>query len=263
MNNSRFLAALSAPFVVGGLLHFAYPLIQPADYHHFADTRLICGVHNGADVLSSLAILAASLVNWRWCWRQRASDAVQMPGMLTVSLGFVMAAAGSAVYHLRPTDATLVWDRLPMTVIFAGILAMLYTSVTARTVLWSQLASLVAAAMLTALIWARSGELWPYALLQYGGLAAVVGFTISRKVANPSGWWALICWYGVAKLFEMFDASIWVATDHVLAGHSLKHIACGAAGIALLGIVKPLRSSESSTSWRRLFAVRKDPLRGR
>jgi hypothetical protein len=263
VNNSRFLAALSAPFVVGGLLHFAYPLVQPADYHHFADTRLICGVHNGADVLSNLAILAAGLVNLHWCWRHRASGAVQMPSLLTVSLGFVMAAAGSAVYHLRPTDATLVWDRLPMTVIFAGVLAMLYTSVTGRRVLWLQLASLVAAAMLTALIWARFGELWPYALLQFGGLAAVVGFTISRKVANPSGWWALICSYGVAKLFEMFDASIWVATDHVLAGHSLKHIACGAAGVALLGIVKPLRSSESNTSSRRLFAARRDPLRGR
>jgi len=263
VNNSRFLAALSAPFVLGGLLHFAYPLVQPADYHHFADTRLICGVHNGADVLSNLAILAAGLVNLCWCWRRRASDAVQMPGMLMVSLGFVMAAAGSAVYHLRPTDATLVWDRLPMTVIFAGILAMLYTSITGRRVPWSQLASLVAPAMLTALIWARFGELWPYALLQYGGLAAVVGFTISRKVANPSGWWALICCYGVAKLLEMFDSSIWVATDHVLAGHSLKHIACGAAGIALLAIVKPLRSSESNASPRRLFVARRDPIRGR
>ena len=134
-----------------------------------------------------------------------------MPGMLTASLGFVMAAAGSAVYHFRPTDATLVWDRLPMTIIFAGVLAMLYTSVKGRRFLWSQMASLVAAAMLTALIWAWFGELWPYALLQYGGLAAVVGFTCLRKVANPSAWWGLICWYGLANLFEMLDATVWIA----------------------------------------------------
>jgi hypothetical protein len=240
----------------------SYPLIQPADYHHFADTRLICGVRNGADVLSNLAILAAGLVNLSWCWRHRASDAVQMPGMMTASLGFVMAAAGSAVYHFRPTDATLVWDRLPMTIIFAGVLAMLYTSVTGRRFLWSQMASLVAAAMLTALVWALFGELWPYALLQYGGLAAVVGFTYSRKVANASGWWALICCYGVAKLFETIDASVWIATDHVLAGHALKHIACGAAGFALLGIVKQRRSSESNTSLGRVVAERRAPFRG-
>ena len=254
MNNSRFLAALSSPFLVGGLLHFAYPLVQPADYHHFADTRLICGVHNGADVLSNLAILAAGSVNLHWCWRHRASDALQMPGMLTASLGFVMAAAGSAVYHFRPTDATLVWDRLPMTIIFAGVLAMLYTSVKGRRFLWSQMASLVAAAMLTALIWAWFGELWPYALLQYGGLAAVVGFTCLRKVANPSAWWGLICWYGLAKLFEMLDATVWIATDHVVAGHALKHIACAAAGFALLGIVKQSRSSDSNVSARRVAA---------
>ena len=65
-----------------------------------------------------------------------------------------------------------------------------------------------------------------------------------RKVANPGGWWGVICWYGVAKLFEALDTSVWLATHHVVAGHTLKHIACGAAGIALLRIVKEHSSNE-------------------
>lgn len=244
MSNMRFLAALATPFVVGGLLHLVHPLVQSAGYHQFADTRLICGVHNGADVLSNLAILAAGVVNLSWCWRHRGSNARQMPGMLTAALGFVITSAGSAVYHYSPTDSTLVWDRLPMTIVFAGVLAMLYTSVSGRRISWSQVSSLVTAAVLTVLIWAWFGELWPYTLLQYGGLASILGFTCWRKVANPGGWWGVICWYGVAKLFEALDTSVWLATHHVVAGHTLKHIACGAAGIALLRIVKEHSSNE-------------------
>ncbi|SAK67345.1 hypothetical protein AWB78_02478 [Caballeronia calidae] len=253
MSKMRFLAALASPFVAGGLLHLVYPLVQSAGYHQFADTRLIGGVPNGANVLSSLAILAAGLVNLLWCWRHRGSNALQMPGMLTASLGLIITVAGSAAYHFSPTDSTLVWDRLPMTIVFAGILGMLYTSVTGRRLLWWQVPSMVTAAMLTVLVWVWSGALWPYTLLQYGGLAAIVGFTCWRKVANPGGWWGVICWYGVAKIFETLDASVWFATHHIVAGHTLKHIACGAAGFALLSIAKERTSNE-------LMPHREDPL---
>ncbi len=35
--------------------------------------------------------------------------------------GLVLTALGSAYYHLDPTNATLVLDRLPMTIAFAGV----------------------------------------------------------------------------------------------------------------------------------------------
>ena len=134
---------------------------------------------------------------------------------------------------------------------------------TARRFLWSRVPALVAATMLTVLVWPWFGELWPYTLLQYGGLAAIVGFTCWRKVANPGGWWGVIWWYGVAKLFETLDASVWLVTHHFLAGHALKHIACGAAGLALLGIVRQHTSNELKPRSSGFFAVRRDMLRGR
>ena len=39
------------------------------------------------------------------------------------SSAYVLTAFGSAWYHAQPSDATLVWDRLPMALGFAGLVA--------------------------------------------------------------------------------------------------------------------------------------------
>jgi hypothetical protein len=138
-----------------------------------------------------------------------------------------------------------------------------FTSDTGRRFLWSQVASLTAAAMLTALVWAWFGDLWPYVLLPYGGLAPVVGFTCSRKVANLNGWWGLICRYGVGKLSKSSNASVWIAAGHVFTGYALNHVACGgAADLALLGVVKLHRSRAKHFIEKTLCRAR-DPFRGR
>jgi hypothetical protein len=237
MKHLKLPAALLGLFLMGGVLQWIHPLAQPQGYHQFADTRIFCGVHNGADVLSNLVIFAAGLVNLSWCLKNRGARLLQMPGMLTAGLGLVITAAGSAYYHSAPTDVTLVWDRLPMTVVFAGILGMLFSSVTARRVAWSEMGLLVVASVATVFVWVKTGCLWPYALLQFGGLAAIVGSTVARKVDTVSGWWAVIKWYAVAKVFEELDGSVWMLTHHLFAGHALKHIACGLAGLALLAVV--------------------------
>ena len=38
--------------------------------------------------------------------------------------GLVLTSVGSTVYHLRPDDAGLLWDRLGMAVAFAGLLGL-------------------------------------------------------------------------------------------------------------------------------------------
>jgi hypothetical protein len=37
--------------------------------------------------------------------------------------GLILTAAGSAYYHLAPDNARLVWDRLPMTMVFMSLVA--------------------------------------------------------------------------------------------------------------------------------------------
>jgi hypothetical protein len=44
---------------------------------------------------------------------------------LVFFIGVGLVGMGSAYYHVNPNNATLVWDRLPMTVSFKALLAMI------------------------------------------------------------------------------------------------------------------------------------------
>jgi len=245
---TRLLLGCILVFVVGAALQFVWPLAQPASYHHFADMRSMGALHNASDVLSNLVILAAGLVTLRWVMRHASSDAPQFPGMAVAAPGLILTAFGSAWYHFAPSDSTLVWDRLPMTIVFAGILAMLWTSMTGQRVNWIQMLIMVVASTGTVGYWLLTGSLWPYAILQFGGLAAIVGATLIRKVDAPLGWAAVIAFYGIAKVFETLDWQIWTLTGHLFAGHALKHIASGFAGAALLLVVKPSKRAGAGTA---------------
>src|SRR5438876_1494074 len=88
---------------------------QDQSYHRFADERQWLGVPNAAYVLSNLAFaLVGSLGAIRLASRRRPrfSQATEA-GLWCVALGLVGTATGSAWYHLAPSNASLVWDRLP------------------------------------------------------------------------------------------------------------------------------------------------------
>jgi len=55
--------------------------------------------------------------------RQRFIDARERWPYVFVFLGLLLTACGSAYYHLAPDNARLVWDRLPMTVVFMPLVA--------------------------------------------------------------------------------------------------------------------------------------------
>lgn len=246
VNTARLLIASVLIFALGAALQFIWPLTQPASYHHFADQRSIGMLRNAADVLSNVAILAAGLLNLGWVVRHASRQPSQFPGMVAVAAGLILTAFGSAYYHFAPSDSTLVWDRLPMTIVFAGILAMLWTSVTGLRVNWVQVAILVTVSVGTIGYWLAFNSLWPYAELQFGGLALIVGMTLIGKVDAPLGWGMVIGFYALAKVFETFDWQIWDLTGHLFAGHALKHIASGLAGASIMLIALAPRANVAS-----------------
>jgi adenosylmethionine-8-amino-7-oxononanoate aminotransferase len=71
--------------------------------------------------------------------------------------------------------------------------------------------------------------------------------TLIRKVDALSGWWLVIIFYAIAKVFETLDWQVWALSDHLVAGHALKHVASGFAGAALLLIAN---ASLRSGGWR-------------
>ena len=100
---------------LGGLLVLP-PLTQDQSYHQFADQRTIFGIPNFWNVVSNLPFLAVGVAGLR----RFRND----PATVVFFLGVLLTGVGSSYYHWDPNDDTLFWDRLPMTLSFAAILAL-------------------------------------------------------------------------------------------------------------------------------------------
>src|SRR5262245_28242806 len=112
-------AAVAGLFVVGFLLEWLHPLGQAGGYHGFANTRSWLGVPNAADVLSNVPIfLAGVAIVAKVAWAPGTEG--RNPGLVVAGVGLMLTGFGSAYYHWAPNDATLIWDRLPLAVVFAG-----------------------------------------------------------------------------------------------------------------------------------------------
>jgi hypothetical protein len=117
------LIASGAGFAIAAVLVPAMP--QPLSYHAFADCRTFWAIPNFFNVLSNLPFLAAGIMGLAIIWRGGGSFAdprEQLP-YLVFFLGALLTSAGSAYYHLAPDNTRLVWDRLPMTLGFAGLVS--------------------------------------------------------------------------------------------------------------------------------------------
>ena len=119
------LGVLALILLAATLLLFSYPAIpQDPAYHNFADTRLLLGVPHFWNVASNLAFMVAGVLG---IGRLLAGNAVLLPGTRTMAwvffVGTALVALGSGYYHLNPNNGTLLWDRLPMTLGFMSLAA--------------------------------------------------------------------------------------------------------------------------------------------
>jgi len=123
MANSRkfsILAFLTLATLV--LIFLAPPIPQPVSFHHFADDRALWGIPNFGNVASNLAFLIIAIIGLATVVKTVAPPAIRMT-FAVVFLGVLLTGLGSAYYHWNPNNDTLVWDRLPMTIVFMSLLA--------------------------------------------------------------------------------------------------------------------------------------------
>jgi hypothetical protein len=214
------------------------PIPQPDWYHHFADSRTMWGVPNALNVLSNLPFVVVGL----WGLRLALPDNTRSPrswAYITLFAGLLLTGFGSGYYHLVPDNRRLLWDRLPMTIVMAGILSLLLLNRLARPVWWI-LPSLTALGMGSALEWAWSehqgqGDLRWYALFE--GLVIIASvlllLMLPARVEGTRALVAALVANVAAKLFELLDKPIY-SQGHLVSGHTLKHLAAGVGFIPLV-----------------------------
>lgn len=246
--DSRIRLVASAVVLIAAALFTRDPIPQDPAYHRFADRRSVAGIPNAADVLSNLAFVAVGLAGARFTWGavrrgapgfRRRAEAV--PWLLLFAAG-AATGAGSACYHWEPTDATLLWDRLPLSATCAALLG---AAVSERVGLRQGLLALPALAAFglgSVLAWHWAGDLRYYLALQVG--AAVVAPLMVALL--PAGWDADRGWYlaaggyGLAKLAEWQDAALF-GWGRLVSGHTCKHLLAAASLAALLWMVRVRR----------------------
>jgi ceramidase len=194
-----------------GFLLFVLPALrQDENYHHFADRRFLLGIPNFWNVISNAPFAIVGVL-----------------GLLALSdfasrilfTGVLLTAFGSAYYHWAPDDARLVWDRLPMTIVFMTLFALVIAE-RVRSPAKNLLPMLLCCGIASVFWWRFTGNLWPYVLVQFVPMLAIPALLAMRP--GKPGLWPVIVFYGLAKLAEQFDAPIYSALP--LSGHTLKHL---------------------------------------
>ncbi|MFM9879371.1 MAG: hypothetical protein ACKVOO_03045, partial [Burkholderiaceae bacterium] len=228
------------------LAAFGPPLEQLPHFHDFADQRPWWGMPNAGDVLSNLLFALGGLLGLMGLRRWRAglvSQAEQSLAALSFT-GLLLTALCSGYYHWQPDDAGLVVDRLGMCVAFAGLLGLAAAGRISGRAGLVLAASLLLLAPMTVWVWAESGNLLPWAVLQFGGMGLLLWLAARPALAGalPVRWAWVVVIYALAKCLELGDAAVFEATGEWVSGHTLKHIVASLAAwpvlAALAGVLK-------------------------
>ena len=252
----KALALLAASIIpVIGVFFFVDPYPQPAEYHDFADAREILGVPNFWNVMTNLPFLIFGLAGLRLILVDRRL--VFLPGLrfayIVLFTGITMTAFGSGWFHLAPRNDTLYWDRLPMTIAFMPLFAIVIGEHVSERLATRLMWPLLITGVFSVFWWdytesIEAGDLRLYGLVQFLPMLLIPAILLLYRSAFDSVrfYWVAIGLYGLAKLFEQLDNVVFSAGG-LISGHSMKHVAASLVALVLINGIRKRRYRESST----------------
>lgn len=202
---------MACAIVIAAFCLFTPPIRQDETYHLFADARILLGIPNFWNIVSNAPFLVIGYLGLR-----------KFPDLLNRALfaGVFLTGAGSAYYHFAPSDARLVWDRLPMTLIFMSFLACVVskgkTAKSERVVLLT----LLTIGIGSVIWWRLTNDLRPYAIVKFGPLPLLLPYLLSSDDRRDLIW--IVALFGMAQIAELTDKAIYALTP--LSGHTVKHL---------------------------------------
>lgn len=242
---------IAISLLVALVIVFNRPRIaQDPAYHNMADQRVLLGIPNCLNVLSNVPFAIVGLFGLAVVFRRRAEYKILFDdtwerwpyGALFVAT--VLTAVGSAFYHLAPDNDRLVWDRLPMTVGFMGLLTAVIAErvnlVVGKLVFFPLL--VFSAGSIVYWHWTELhgiGDLRWYGLVQFGSLLLIVFILLlypARRAGSGYFFMSFIA-YGAAKLLEAADHQVY-AMGRVVSGHTFKHLAAALAIDCLVAMLR-------------------------
>jgi hypothetical protein len=225
---------------------FIPPIPQPLSYHNFADHRSWFGIPNFNDVASNLpfAIFGIwGLIVMFTPGAAKFADARERWFYLVMFAALFLTAFGSGYYHLAPGNARLVWDRIPINIVFMALLAAVVAERVTVTLGLALFPVFELVGVASVLYWRSSelrghGDLRFYAAVQvYAILVLLLALLLPSNYTHGSDLAVVVAFYALAKVFEAADHQIF-SVGQIVSGHTLKHLAAAASGYWILRMVK-------------------------
>ena len=214
------------------------PIAQDPAYHRYADARAAFGIPNVWNVLSNLPLLGVGLAGLVLLGPLRRA-APRAPYVVMFA-GIALTGVGSMYYHLAPDNETLVWDRLPMTIGFAGFFCSVVAELVSRRLANVLLGPLLLAGVASVLYWIATervgaGDLRWYGLVQFLPMLLIPAMLVlyPRPPRYTPYLVVLLVLYVLSKALEFLDTELF-RLGEILSGHTLKHISAAAALACLL-----------------------------
>ena len=245
MSERKEKIAISLLFLSGciifTLLLLQGPIAQDLGYHQFSDAAAFFDIPNMLNVVSNVPFLMVGLLG---LYKLQSSESLNIArknraAYFILFLGTALVSLGSGYYHLWPSNHSLVWDRLPMTMAFMGLFSVVITEFISEKIGKAVFIPLLLLGLLSVVYWYFTevnnvGDLRLYMMVQFFPILAipVILLTYSSRYGGVAAYWWLLGLYLLAKVFEHFDHEVHSALV-MISGHSIKHI-LAAVGLLIL-----------------------------
>jgi hypothetical protein len=224
--------------MVVAALVFVGPIPQDPRYHLFADSNQDLGLKNFWNVVSNFPFIVAGLLGLlRY---SRLAQTESGPGYIVLCVAVVAVGIGSSYYHDNPSNSSLLWDRLPMSIAFMALFSMLLGERVITRYKQASLWLLIVIGLSAVLYWSWTeslgrGDLRPYLLVQFLPILLIpfIVFIFPARYISNSLLLSAFGLYIVAKALEHFDAEV-MSIIGLTGGHALKHVAAAVAGLCII-----------------------------
>lgn len=227
------------------VLLFIKPIAQDTHYHQFANDTCMWGINNFWNVISNMGFVAAGIYGFIIILKYQ----VKNPIIWVLFSGIILTGIGSAYYHYSPNHQTLVWDRLPMTIVFTAYFSFIYQCYFSEKIAWRIWIFSLLTGIISVFYWQftetmHRGDLRLYAIVQFLPMILILLIVSLHHSENKHLWKPLLCtilWYIIAKFLEYNDQAFFEYT-HLVSGHPLKHMA---ASIATFYIAMTIKATQN------------------
>lgn len=229
---------------------------QWQSYHHFADIRQIWGIPNFWNVLSNTPFFLVSILGFLSLKHQyRANNLTNKEALVffILFLSIFFTGVGSSYYHWAPNNNTLVWDRIPITVVFMSVLSLTIMERINFDLGFRLFIPLIAFGIFSVLHWHWSelsgdGDLRLYALVQFYSMFLIIFVLLLFPKPYPplKAYLGIFVFYILAKLFEHYDLLIYEWSGGVVSGHTLKHLFAAVSSYFIVVILNAKTTSRST-----------------